>query len=34
MNGFWIFMLKHFGIIPEEMSTEEYHKKVEEAFSK
>lgn len=34
MEKLWVFLLKNFGVIPEGMTEEEYHKKVEEEFKK
>jgi hypothetical protein len=33
MHKIWVTLLKHFGVIPEGMSTEEYHQKIDETFS-
>ena len=32
MNKLYIFLLKLFGVIPEEMSSEEYEKRVDEKY--
>jgi hypothetical protein len=33
LETIWIWIVKHFGIIPEGMTVEEYHEKIEKEYS-